>query len=155
MRLWAERDIPPEISLRLAALHALSRIAIAAVWLWHGLVPKLLYRDADERLMLTRAGLSENWLPWIGVAEIAMALLVLSTWRRRGMLVAQAVVMIVALLAVSLQSPAYLTHAFNPVTLNMLVIALAVMGWVASGDSPTASRCVRVNPREERRADDV
>ena len=76
MRLWAERDIAPEVSLRLAAVHALSRIAIAAVWFWHGVVPKLLLSDADERIMLAHAGLPENWLPWVGAAEVAMGLLV-------------------------------------------------------------------------------
>jgi hypothetical protein len=147
MRLWAERDIAPEDSLRLAAIHALSRFAIAAVWFWHGLVPKLLFHDPDERLMLARAGLPETWLPWVGVAEIALALMVLSTWRWRGMFMLQALLMLVALLAVAFQSPAYLTHAFNPVTLNLLVFTLAIIGWIASRDLPTASRCLRVDPR--------
>jgi hypothetical protein len=147
MRLWAERDIAPEISLRFAAVHALSRIAIAFVWLWHGLIPKLLLSDADERIMLARAGLPEAWLPWVGAAEIAMALLVLLTWRWRGMFVLQALLMIAALVAVALQSPAYLTRAFNPVTLNLLVVTLAVIGWIASEDLPSASHCLRVDPR--------
>lgn len=147
MRLWAERDIAPEVSLRLAVIHALCRTAIAAVWLWHGLVPKLIMRDFDEQLMLARAGLPRAWLPWAGAAELAMALVILSTWRWRGMFVLQAVLMLVALLAVALQSPAYLTHAFNPVTLNLLVVAIAIIGWIASADLPTASRCLRVDPR--------
>jgi hypothetical protein len=147
MRLWAERDIAPETSLRLSAIHALCRFAVAAVWLWHGLVPKLIARDADERIMLAHAGLPAAWLPWIGAAEIAMALLVLSTWRWRGMFVLQAFLMLAALLAVALRSPAYLTHAFNPVTLNLLIVALAGIGWIASKDLPTASHCLRVDPR--------
>ena len=147
MRLWAERDTAPELSMRFAVVHALSRIAVAAVWLWHGLVPKLLFRDADERIMLAHVGLPESWLPWIGSAEIVMALLVLSTWRWRGMFVLQALLMLVALLAVALQSPHYLTHAFNPVTLNLLVVVLSFIGWIASRDLPTASRCLRVDPR--------
>jgi hypothetical protein len=149
MRIWAERDMAPEASLRLAAIHALCRIAIAAVWLWHGLVPKLIMRDADERILLARTGLPQAWLPWIGAAEVAMALLVLSTWRWRGMFLLQALLMFAALLAVALQSPAYLTHAFNPVTLNLLVVALAAVGRVASADLPTASRCLRMDPRRD------
>jgi uncharacterized membrane protein YphA (DoxX/SURF4 family) len=145
MRLWAEHDIAPEVSLQLAAIHVLSRIAIAAVWFWQGLVPKLLLSDADERVMLAQAGLPENWLPWVGVAEVAMGLLILCTWRRRGMFVLQVLLMIVALVSVARRSPEYLTHAFNPVTLNLLVIAVAIIGWIASANLPTASRCIRVN----------
>lgn len=147
MRLWAEHDITPETSLRLAIIHAISRLAIAAVWLWHGLVPKLLMRDVDERTMLARAGVPEGLLPWLGAAEIAMALLFVSTWRWRGMFVVQALIMIAALVGVALRSPQYLTHAFNPVTLNLLVIALAITGWVASEDLPSASHCLRVDER--------
>lgn len=32
MRLCAERDVQPEVSLRFAAIHALCRVGIAAVW---------------------------------------------------------------------------------------------------------------------------
>ena len=145
MRLWAEREVPPELSLRLALVHAVCRVAIAAVWLWHGLVPKLLFRDADERWM--QAHVAPAALPWVGAAELGMALLVLSTWRWRGMFAVQVAVMLAALGAVALRSPEYLTRAFNPVTLNLLVVAVSVAGWVASAELPSASRCLRVNPR--------
>jgi hypothetical protein len=147
LRLWAESEIAPEISMRFAAIHGLCRITIAAVWFWHGLVPKLLFHDADEQIMLVRAGLTTSWLPWIGVTELGIAVLVLLTWRWRSMFLFQVVLMVVALLAVTLQSSMYLTHAFNPVTLNLMVIVLAVIGWVASADLPSASRCLRVDPR--------
>lgn len=117
--------------LNSALIHAVARVTIAFVWLWHGLVPKLLFHDADEVQMLAQAGVADRWLSWIGLAEIAMAFAVLATWRWRGMFVAQAALMAAALVAVAVQSPAYMTHAFNPVTLNMQVIALAVVGWLS------------------------
>jgi hypothetical protein len=147
LRLWAERGIVPEASRRMAAVHGLARIAISGVWLWHGLVPKLIFRDLDESILLARTGLPSTWLPWIGVAEVGIGLLVLLTWRWRGMFVVQALLMIGALLAVAVNSPAYLTHAFNPVTLNLMVVALAFIGWIASAGLPTAARCLRVDPR--------
>lgn len=147
MRLWAERDVAPESSFRLTAVHLLSRIAIAAAWVWQGLVPKLLLHDVDERTMLAHAGLPATWLPLLGAGEIAMGLLVLSAWRWRGIFVLQALLMIAALVAVALQSPAYLTHAFNPVTLNLLIFVLAITGWIAAPDQASAARCLRVDPR--------
>ncbi len=62
LRLWAEDGIAPETSLRVSAVHAICRVTLASVWIWHGLVPKLLFRDADEQMMLSQAGLAERWL---------------------------------------------------------------------------------------------
>src|SRR6266700_1157845 len=43
LRLWIEREVPPEISLRMASIHALARLGIAFTWMWQGLVPKLMF----------------------------------------------------------------------------------------------------------------
>ncbi len=147
LRLWAENDLQPEQTMRLAVAHAIARASIAFVWLWHGLVPKLIFRDHDEQTMLAQAGMALRWLPWIGAAEIILGLLVLALWRWRGMFPLQIALMLCALLAVALRSHAYLTHAFNPVTLNLLVAAAAAAGWFTSKDVPSATRCLRIDPR--------
>ena len=97
--------------------------------------------------MLALAGLPQTWLPWFGAAELAMSLLTLALWPWRGMFVLQILLMITALIEVLHRSPEYLTHAFNPVTLNMLIVALAAIGFIASGDLPSARRCLRADPR--------
>lgn len=38
------------------------------------------------------------------------------------------------------------SHAFNPVTLNLLVIVIAVVGWIASSNLPSAMGCLRKVP---------
>jgi hypothetical protein len=113
-------------------------------------VPKLLWHDADEQLMLTHAGLGYAWLPWVGGGEIGVAVFVLATWRWRSAFVLQGSLMLAALAIVAFQSPEYLTHAFNPVTLNLLMLTLATIGWIAADDLPTASHCIRVDPRRLR-----
>ena len=147
LRIWAEEGITPETSLQLSVIHALCRVSLACVWIWHGLVPKLLFQDADERLLLAQAGLATQWLPWIGGAEIAFGVLVLGLWRLRSMFLLQIVLMLAALGAVARQSPMYLSHAFNPVTLNLLVVTVAAVGWIASRTLPSAGRCLRTAPR--------
>jgi len=44
---------------------------------------------------------------------------------------------------VALRSPAQLTAAFNPVTLNLGVVGLCVSGWLAYFSSAFAGRCRR------------
>ena len=93
-------------------------------------------------------GLLSPVLALFGCAEIAMAILVLATWRWRGMFVVQAVLMVAALVGVAIRSPAYLTHAFNPVTLNP---AGCGAGKRPAGSLPIACRparrCLRIDPR--------
>jgi len=133
--------------MALALVHATARLAIAAIWMWHGLVPKLLYRQIDEQTMLMQAGLPISLLPWVGGAEILLGLLVLMTWNVRAVFAVNAVVMVVATVALAVRSPAYLTAAFNPVTLNFAIIALSLAGWIAARRLPSSRLCVRVTPR--------
>jgi uncharacterized membrane protein YphA (DoxX/SURF4 family) len=147
LRLWTELGQTPEASMNLALIHATARITLAFIWIWHGLIPKLIFRQADERAMLVQAGLPVQWLPWIGAAEVILGLLVLFTWNRRAVFITNALLMVAALIAVAVKSPDYLWAAFNPVTLNLAVIALCIVGFVASRSLPTARRCLRKDPK--------
>jgi hypothetical protein len=147
LRLWAEFGQPPEASMNFALIHAIARITVAFIWIWHGLIPKLIFRQADERAMLAQAGIPVHWLPWIGAAEIALGFLVLFTWNRRAVFIANALLMVAALIGVAIKSPDYLCAAFNPVTLNLAVIALCIVGFVASRTLPSARRCLRRDPK--------
>jgi len=148
LALWVEKGQSPEISLAFAAIHAIARAVIAFVWIWHGLVPKLIFHAADERRMLIEAGLPVAVLPWFGAAEIVFGVAMLASWRFRSIFLLNVALMAGALLGVVLKSPEYLTAAFNPVTLNLLLAALAAIGYLAAGRMPAASRCLRRRPLE-------
>jgi hypothetical protein len=147
LRLWTEKGQTPEASLAFSAIDGTARISIAAVWIWHGLVPKLIYRHADERAMLAQAGVSISLLPALGISEVLLGVAILCTWRRREVYIANIALMIAALVAVALNSSAYLQAAFNPVSLNFAVIALSVVGWIASGRVPSSRFCRRSAPK--------
>jgi uncharacterized membrane protein YphA (DoxX/SURF4 family) len=132
--------------MALSLIHATVRVAIAAIWVWHGLVPKLIYRSFDEQAMLMQAGVPVGLLPWVGGLEIAIGLAFLLAWRWRGAFVANTLLMILALIAVAVNSPVYMKAAFNPVTLNFAMIALSVVGWIAAAKLPSARRCRRTAP---------
>jgi LPXTG-motif cell wall-anchored protein len=151
LRLWIESDIPPESVLRSSVIYAVCRIVVASVWIWHGLVPKLLFHDATELKMLAETGLATHWLPLIGSVEVLFGLLGLFAWRWRNYFVLTAIGMIAALITVALRSSAQLTAAFNPVTLNLGVAALCACGWLARCSSAFASHCLRRPPAESRK----
>lgn len=112
--------------------YAVCRCAIAFVWLYHGLVPKLLHLHEDELAMSMALGLSRSGAERIsvigGIAEIGMSVMVLLFWRQRWPLVLTAAAMCGLLAFVFIFQPALLGAAFNPVTTNISVIALAVVG---------------------------
>lgn len=148
LRLWIERDIPPQISLRMALIHACARLGITFIWAWQGLIPKLLFPNFDEQSMIAAAGLPIALLPWINVTEIAIAAATLALWRWRPFFLLNLLAMCGALVSVAFTTPRYLVAAFNPVTLNLGMIMLSLIGYLASSELPSASRCLRKAHKE-------
>lgn len=150
LRLWIERGVPPEVSRDRTLVYSLCRLTVAFVWLYHGLVPKLIYRDPDELRMLHDAGIPNSHLLVImtslGLIEICIALLLLIFWDSGWLLWVTLAAMFLAVLGVSITSPTFLTAAFNPVTLNLAVAALALAGLLSGKNLPTASNCLRKAP---------
>ena len=147
LRLWIEKGRDPAISLRQAAIYGICRTMVAFVWIYHGLVPKLLFEHHDESAMLLAGGIPAEQLTTaltvLGLAEIGLRGAMMIAWRARALFGATIVLMVVALLTVALQSPGYLVAAFNPVSLNMAMIALSVIGLLTGKDLPSAARCRR------------
>jgi hypothetical protein len=150
LRLWIDRGVPPQVSMRMTLIHALARLGVAFTWLYQGLVPKLLFANTDELAMLAAAGLPLGFLPVFGVLEIVFAVVTLGLWRWRPIFLLNILAMFGALIGVGLQSPSYFVSAFNPVTLNIGVVVLSVIGYFAGAEIPSASRCLRHAPKGTR-----
>lgn len=110
----------------------LVRWSLATVWLYHGLVPKIILRHPDEQQLIRDAGLGEDLvIPMVllgGVIELVLALIVLLVRDKLWPYYLTIFFMIAALLGAVVNSPQYLGAAFNPVTLNLCVIVLAIIG---------------------------
>jgi uncharacterized membrane protein YphA (DoxX/SURF4 family) len=147
LRRWLEQGLDPAVALRQSLIYGISRIGLAFIWIYHGLVPKLLFSSSDEAAMLVDAGISpENLtrtMTALGIAEVLFGLSLLYFWRARSLAVAACVLMVLALAGVAINSPHYLAAAFNPVTLNAAVIALSLITLVACPDVPSAGGCKR------------
>ena len=145
LRLWIERGIDPAASLRMSLVHWLARLGVALVWLYQGIVPKLYRPHADELALLADAGISSDMarsaLHLLGWAEVAIALCLLVARRPARLLALTIVLMLAATAEVAVESPRYLAAAFNPVSMNVSVAMLAMIGWLSSRDLPSARRC--------------
>lgn len=112
--------------------YVVCRCTVAFIWFYHGLVPKLLNLHEDELAMSMAIGLSRSGAEKVaiigGVAEIAISVAVLVFWRQRWPLVLTVAAMFGLLGFVVMFQPVLLGAAFNPVTTNIAVIALSVVG---------------------------
>jgi hypothetical protein len=155
LRLWIERGVEPEESLRRSVIYATSRCMVAFVWFYHGLVPKLLYRQQDELLPLFRLGYSDalslQLVQVAGIAEILFGFMLLVLWTRRWPLALTAFCMVASLAGVAVVSPELLVKAFNTVTTNLMLFALCSIAMMSMYDLPDANNCLR-KPRRDNAA---
>jgi hypothetical protein len=152
LRLWIENGILPEVSLNQTLTYSLSRLAVTFVWFYHGLVPKLIYRSPQELGMLHDAGIPSSHLltalSLLGLMEVCLAVILIVFWQSRWPLWLTIIAMVFASVGVAITSAEYLTAAFDPLTLNAAVAALATIGLLTSVNLPTARNCHRKPPED-------
>jgi uncharacterized membrane protein YphA (DoxX/SURF4 family) len=152
LRLWLEQDVAPEHAIRQSLIHTISRVALVAVFTYHGLVPKLVTRNVDEMAMLRDAGVPADVtgaaVTALGILELAFAVVLLFAWHRWWPAYVCLGSMLLATAAVGLNSPRYFEAAFNPASLNLTVACLAAIDLLVVGSLPSAARCRR-RPRPE------
>jgi hypothetical protein len=150
LRLWIDEGIQPEVSRDRTIAYSLSRVTVAIIWLYHGLVPKLIYRSPDEIKMLLDAGIPSSHvlgiMSLLGFMEVCFALILLIFWKSRWPLWITIVAMVLGVFGVAVTSAAYLAAAFNPVTLNLAVAVLAFIALQVCANLPTARWCSRKAP---------
>lgn len=111
----------------------LARWGLALLFLYHGLVPKLLWLSVDERLMIAAHGLTQVELvaTLAGSAEIVVALILLGVRQSRWPLAVAALLLAGLLVDVALFTPSLLIQAFNPLSTNLVALCLCLVGWWA------------------------
>jgi DoxX-like family len=60
LRLWLEKKIDPALALERSIIYGIARLMIVFVWIYHGLVPKLIFHHQDEIAMLVAAGIRQS-----------------------------------------------------------------------------------------------
>jgi uncharacterized membrane protein YphA (DoxX/SURF4 family) len=153
LRLWLERNVDPRSARRQWLTHSVARVGLAIIFAYHGLVPKLLLSHPDELAMLRDLGVPPGQLQLLafgfGAGEMLFALCLLMFWRSRWPVVLTVGFALIATLVVGSASPRYLGAAFNPITLDLAVLCLAVVDLLSLSDLPTASHCLRAPPPNE------
>lgn len=147
LRLWLDKDIAPEVSRRLYLLFALANFTIALSWLYHGIVPKLLYMETGELAMMQASGLLPSMevaaVYGVGIGEILFGLLFLFLGRSRIL----HYINLAGLLALGITAfyakAAVYKAPFNPATTSFGIMALSVVVLSIRRFLPDAGNCKR------------
>lgn len=101
--------------------YTLSRLGIGFIWLYHGLIPKLIFCDPTE-VALVEAGpvlhSVQTTILIAGVGEVVLGLLVLLFWFSRWPIILSALIFAMLMIGGVSMSPSSAVQAFNPVTLS-------------------------------------
>lgn len=109
----------------------LLRGIIAGVWLYHGLVPKLLFPAADELALLSVFNIvGEPALLLIrcaGAVEILIAFGFFLAYRNAKVVVASAISLLLLMMVMLLCLPQLAMAAFNPITTTVPLLILHII----------------------------
>jgi hypothetical protein len=140
LRLWLEAGVDPASAMRQTLIHVIARVALAAVFAFQGILPKILMRNADEIAVLRNAGIAVSA---VGILELAFASVLLIGWHQRWPVYVCLASMLLATAAGRLTSPRYFAAACNPASLIVTVVCLAAIDLLVLGSLPSAARCLR------------
>ena len=116
------------------------RIALGAVWLYEGLVPKLLFIRPDQVDLVQRSGLyfgtPERFLELLGIAQVAFALWLLAGVAERLAVSIATIGMAILIVLVASHNPWMLTDPYGALIKDLCLVACAYAVWILS---PTAA----------------
>ena len=153
LRLWIEQETEPRQAARQALIHAAAAAALALLWIWQGLVPKLWTLHPVEVELSLATGIPESIAPpflrFLGAAEVIVGLATPFFAHRRWPWLLTVASMAVGLVVVLFAAPDLILGPFSPLVLNLSMAALAVIGLMSLRELPSARRCRRRPPKEE------
>ena len=149
LRLWLEHGVEPELAFERTLTHWIARAALAFVWLYHGIVPKLLASSGEIEIALRTgvpAAIAPSFVLAAGVGEVLLALALLVARDARPFLILSGAVGVGLAVVTGALDPKLLTEPFQPVTIGVAMAALAVIALLTARDLPTARNCLRQVP---------
>jgi uncharacterized membrane protein YphA (DoxX/SURF4 family) len=127
-----------------------ARFGLAAMWIYQGLVPKLLAPEGEVAI-LDGAGVPNPAVAVVvvGVAEVLLGLLILLTSRIRWPYLITSLLMVPLAIGVWFAQPSLFGLPFNPFALNVVALASGIVGYLTLPLVPRSSNCLRKPIRSE------
>jgi uncharacterized protein YjeT (DUF2065 family) len=145
LKNWIERGIHPKQAYRAKLTVLIATLALSLVWIYHGLVPKILFPQNGEIALFQASHLfvGEEALVvrLIGVGEILFGLLLLF-WQRKALHIVNMLALGFLGFSALISNRTVATYPFNPVTFNFALIVLSLVAIVNMHNLPKARNCI-------------
>lgn len=108
----------------------ITRISVSLIFLYHGLVPKLIYKNSQEILMNNTLipFMSEgSALFYSGLFEVLYSIALIVFYRSKIIMYPTIVFSIMVTLALLVKLPHLFQNAFNPFSINFSILILAIL----------------------------
>jgi hypothetical protein len=147
LRLWLESGIPPSVSFSRWFVHVCGAWLLALLWMYQGIVPKLVAPEAGELDLLRAAGWFAGWegqaLAVLGLAEAGFGLLIVQRSKDRRVHALAAAALVMLAIPALVADPHLWAAPMSPVVLNGAMIGLHGAVACTSDRLPSAGNCRR------------
>lgn len=147
LKLWLEKGLHPRLLMRRTMTYWIVCFLFAFVWMYQGIVPKLVFTHSEEvkmlSVMIDSTSHSIFVLKIIGILEIIFGIIWLLPFPKRKVFIVHIFMLIALTLVAGFTNIASFTEPFNPITLNVLLMGLSIVGYINSFDLPSAKNCKR------------
>lgn len=147
LKLWLEKGLHPGLLIRRTMTYWLVCFLFAFVWMYQGIFPKIIFSHPEEMKMLSAiigsTGNSIAILKVIGMLEIIFGIIWLFPVPKQKLFILHIFMLIALTIAAGFTNIVSFTEPFNPITLNVLLMGVSIVGYINSFDLPSAKNCKR------------
>lgn len=147
LKLWLEKGLHPRLLIRKTMTYWLVCFLFAFVWMYQGIFPKIIFSHPEEMKMLSAiigsTGNSIAILKVIGMLEIIFGIIWLFPVPKQKLFILHIFMLIALTIVAGFTNIISFTEPFNPITLNVLLMGVSIVGYMNSFDLPSAKNCKR------------
>lgn len=147
LKVWLEKGIQPEETMKKSVVHLLVCLSLAFVWLYQGLIPKILFPHTGEVDMVKASGIFSGYesevVMMIGIIQMLIGLLFLLPLKKKLLFFSSSVAVFFLGIGPLIVSPEQFILPFNPATLNITMIVLGLIGALNNNGLALARNCER------------
>ncbi|MDQ0418859.1 hypothetical protein J2Z48_003064 [Croceifilum oryzae] len=148
LKRWIEKGENPASQFIRFFSYWLMTILFSGIWIFHGLGPKIYAMHPAEISMMRDAfpmdlSTAKDMLISMGILEVSLGLCWILYKKRKNLFRLQVLLFPLFILELFIANPSYMIHPFSPLTFQLSLWVLSLIGLWISHDVPTASSCKR------------
>lgn len=148
LKRWLEQGDSPSSQYVRFFSNWIITLLFSFIWLYHGLVPKIIgLHPAEIGMVQSAVPISYIQASWIvliaGIIEVVFGLVWLVYSKKRQLFRLQIIIYPLLTVGAIIAQPSSAVDPFNPLTFNLALFILSVVGFMSSKNVPTAKNCKR------------